>query len=180
MVFPYDDDRTGPLRRIDRSEVTRSGAFYRVIVTGGTATIGYGDTDPAVIDRYWDRDMTPEEAQAAFDEKARGYWEQGVERWLTRPLATPWMGAALLSFAWNAGVNALPVESGQVGYRAPGLLRALNQGRWGDAAEALKESFTKLPGFDLRPRRRREAEVFLRPWARDDWELLFVPLLAEA
>ncbi len=169
VTFPYDDRRQGKLRRIGRDEVERDGFRYRVTATDGTATIGYGDTDPDLIDRYWDRDMTQDEARESFDRRAEGYWREGVLRHLTRPLPSPWMHVALLSFAWNAGVNALPRGDGPIGYRAPGLLRALNEGRWQDAAEALKASFTKQPAWDLRPRREREAAIFLKETEMQTW-----------
>lgn len=178
VLYPYDDNRKGPLRRIGRAEVQRVGWRYVVTATGGTATIGAGITNPGVVDRHWDRDMTPEEERAAYQEEIGSYWTDGIERWLTRPLPTPNAAAALVSFAWNAGKFALPIEDGPIGYRAPGLLRALNDGRWADAAEALKVAFTKQPDYDLRPRREHEAEVFLEGLPSDDDWAWVLPLVA--
>lgn len=144
----------------------------------GTLTVGFGETAPDVIAAHLDRDMDFAEARDLLRARLIGFYRDGVERHLTKPLPTPHMAGSLTSFAYNCGVNALPREGDGQGYTtAPGLLRALNDGRYANAAELLEASFLKRPKFDLADRRRREADWFREAWAVDGWAW-FLPLVA--
>ncbi len=53
--YVYDDKSPWPRTEVGRGDCFLSGSQYKVRRTGGTATIGYGETLAEVIDRYWGR-----------------------------------------------------------------------------------------------------------------------------
>lgn len=75
--YVYDDKSPWPRSEVGRLDCREVAGQYRVNATGGTATIGYGETGAAFIDRYWGRRITQEEAVAKMAERVPGFY-QGV------------------------------------------------------------------------------------------------------
>ncbi len=167
IPFAYDDAGSWPRQRVRRDACRLVGGQYRVNATGGTVTVGYGETRADLVDKHWDH-ITREEAIAIFNGRLREFWEAG-SRYFTVEL-NPNQGAAAVSFFYNAGPHAMRTQ-------APELLKAINERRWRDAAELWKTAVLKRPKFDLSARRKAESDLFAEPWKGDAWGDLFVPVL---
>jgi lysozyme len=111
-------------------------------------TRGYGRTYGIAEDSP---PITPEEAKAELAEGLKTYAAKCVK--LAPALAgNPQCLAAVASWAWNCGTGAFKVSR---------LRRAINDGRWEDAAELIRKPRT-AGGVELRGLvRRREAEAAL-------------------
>jgi lysozyme len=102
-------------------------------------TYGIAETSPAI---------TPTEAKKELGQGLAAYGQKCA---LLAPplLAKPECMAAVTSWAWNCGTGA---------FKASRLRRAINEGRWGDAAELIRKPNT-AGGVVLRGlTRRRESE----------------------
>jgi GH24 family phage-related lysozyme (muramidase) len=75
--YVYDDKSPWPRSEVSRAECVLSAGQYKVLITGGTATVGYGETGADFIDRYWGRRITQGEALAKMAERVPGFY-QGV------------------------------------------------------------------------------------------------------
>jgi len=154
VPFPYDD---------------LDGHFPHPRWTGGahvgTPTIGFGETDPAVVQRFVDSGglMTETEAKALLAERVKGFWEQ-TKRHFTVELG-PNQAAAVVSLAYNKGANAMKRF-------APDLLAAINERRFADAAELWKTRLVRSlatgeesgpPLAGLIRRRAKESTLFSTP-----------------
>jgi GH24 family phage-related lysozyme (muramidase) len=167
IPFAYDDAGIWPRQPVAREACRLVGNQYKVNATGGTVTVGFGETRADLVDRHWDS-ITREEAIAIFNGRMREFWEAGRQYFSVE--LNPNQGAAAVSFFYNAGPHAMKTQ-------APELLAAINQRRWADAAELWKTAVLKRPKFDLSARRRAESNLFSEPWAGDIWDVLFVPVL---
>jgi len=108
-------------------------------------TRGYGRTYGITMD------SAPITYQQAKDEFAVGLTDYGMRcaRMAPKLLTKPECMAAITSWAWNCGTGA---------FRASRLRRAINDGRWADAAEFIRKPNT-AGGIVYRGlTRRREAE----------------------
>lgn len=140
--FPYDDAH--PNRR-----------FFKSMPLEGTLTIGFGNTDPAVVLPFVESggEMTREEALADFRRILPGFWKKTSGHFTTALNGN--QCAALTSLSYNAGPAGIRVH-------APALLAAINEGRFADAAELWKSSIINAgTKFETGLRRRRAAEAAL-------------------
>lgn len=175
VEYIYDDkSRTWPRRRVRRAECYESGGQYKVGDSGGTATLGFGETRSDILDRYWDRTIARDEALAIFRSRVVGYWQGFRDRYL-RTALNPNQAAACTSFSYQAGAAGMALY-------APDLLSAINDRRFEQAARIWLTAYIREGSVweaGLRNRRRHESAVFARPWAGapDPWASLFVPVL---
>lgn len=161
--YPYDD--ASPNRR-----------WYRGMAVRGTLTIGYGETNEAIVMSYVDsgREMSEKEAWDRFQLVVPRYWRDTAKYFTTE--LNPNQCAALTSLSYNAGGAGIKMH-------APRLLAAINERRFDDAVALWKESIIMRGTIfeaGLRRRRQAEAALFARPWsgpAPDPWTDLFVPVL---
>jgi GH24 family phage-related lysozyme (muramidase) len=167
IPFAYDDAGDWPRTRVAREACRLVGNQYRVNATGGTVTVGFGETRADLVERHWDN-ITRDEAIAIFNDRLREFWNAGSQYFTVE--LNPNQGAAAVSFFYNAGPHAMPKQ-------APELLAAINERRWRDAAELWKTAVLKRPRFDLSARRKAESDLFAEPWAGDEWDAVFVPVL---
>lgn len=159
--YPYDDlDTSRPKKRYQSGPVK------------GTVTIGYGETDPAIVRHYIESggEMSKAEATELLTRRIAEAWA-GTKRFLTTDL-DPNQGAALSSVAYNAGPAGLKRF-------APETLTAINERRFADVARPdpgtrfgwaglLTTSVTRdqsgQVSAGLVRRRASEAALFARAW----------------
>lgn len=158
VPYPYDDWYGADGRLYSPDDHVR-----------GTATIGFGDTSPEVINRYWNRLMTYEEAVATFFERASRDYYRPMVLMLDVSLNINQL-VALLSFVWNVGVG---------GFQKSSLRRVVNALAFDQVEGAFLMWQTGNKTGDLRERRLTEIEKFFTPWdgptrEDDDTELLAV------
>ena len=116
----------------------------------GVWTIGFGHTRGVKEGQT----ITEAEAERLLDEDLAGF-EKGVESLVKVPL-TDNQFAALVSFAFNLGLGNL---------RSSTLLKKLNAGKYGEAAEEILR-WSRAGGIVLRglvKRRAMERALFLKP-----------------
>lgn len=121
--FVYDDRSPWPRSEVGRLDCRIEGGQYKVNATGGTATVGYGETGADFVDRYWGRRITQAEALDKMAERVPGFY-QGVRRCID---------ADLTEHQWEA-VTTRAYQTGAGGFcrsATAALLRA------GDVAGAL-------------------------------------------
>lgn len=164
--YVYDDNSPWPRTEVGRSDCFPSGGQYKVRATGGTATVGYGETAAEVIDRCWGRRISEEEGTAILRPRAQGFAD-GVARCIRRPM-TEFQHEAMACRAYQAGAG---------GFCRSEVARLFNAGDVGGAAAAWERSFAHPD------RSRVEVAHFLTPQAIarpiDEWQALFVPLLVD-
>jgi lysozyme len=172
--FVYDD-ATMPSRQVGPNDCDRVGGQYKVRRTGGTATIGYGETNSEVIDRHWDVDMSEEEATGLLKQSVWDRYFSPIRSLVSVDL-NPNQWGALISLTYNIGVG---------GFSGSTVRRVVNSGRWGTfEGGPLRDAFLmwttgNRPG-ELTGRRLKELALFFTPWeggGADLWEDLFVPVL---
>ncbi len=162
--YVYDDRSPWPRTEVGRSDCDLRGGQYKVRATGGTATIGYGETDSKVIDRYWGRRIDEAEGTAILYPRAQGFAD-GVAKCISHPL-TAHQHEACACRAYQAGVG---------GFCRSETVRLLNAGDVDAALIAWRREFahrersdTEISHFrtpDEHPTRRRRATYMY--WYKD-------------
>ncbi len=156
VAHVYDDARGRLARLKGPAECRIQGGQYKAKATGGTATIGYGETRRDVLDKYWNRTMSEAEAVALLAERLERDYYRPLLGMIDVPLsARQW--AALVHFTYNVGVG---------GFRDSTLRRVINAG--GDYGTAglgkVRDAFMMwLKPPELRGRREREVNMFFDP-----------------
>jgi len=152
--FPYDDD-TWPSRRVRPEDCRREGGQYKVLRTGGTATIGYGETRADIIDQWWDADMPePLAAQLLAERADRDYLQPSLSHLHNPGLLNPNQKAAIGSFAYNIGVGSWSTST---------LCSRINAGRLDHDSIANAFHMWDNPDGSLRGRRQKEIDLFFTP-----------------
>lgn len=103
---------------------------YRVNGTGGTATIGYGETGSEFLDRYWGRRITQDEALVKLAERVQGF-HTSVLRCIT---------ADLTEHQWEA-ITCRAYQSGAGGFCRSATASLLNAGHRAEALAKWREEF---------------------------------------
>lgn len=157
-TYPYDDS-TG--KTVIKSLCVRKGGQYEVLATGGTVTIGYGETNADFIDQWWTG--VPEDVAASRKLwVVKQYWEEGKRlSGVSSARLNPNQAAAWVSLFYNSG------PGGPIRY-APALVIASNEGRYEAAASIWRTAIINRGTpveQGLRNRRAMEADLFLKPWA---------------
>ncbi len=101
--YVYDDKSPWPRTEVGRHDCELRGGQYKVRATGGTATVGYGETDAKVIDRCWGRRIDEAEATAILYPRAQGFAD-GVAKCISRAL-TAHQHEACACRAYQSGVG---------------------------------------------------------------------------
>lgn len=157
--FPYDDE-TFPSRRVRRADCHPEGGQYKVDSTGGTATIGYGETRADIIDRWWDADMPePFAAQLLAERADRDYLRPALAELEHPDLLNPNQKAAIGSFAYNVGVGSWATST---------LCNRINDGRLDEVSIASAFHMWDNPDGSLRGRRQAEIDLFFTRWQRTE------------
>lgn len=152
--FVYDD-ATWPSKRVTKDQCYLNNGQWRVISTGGVASIGFGETDAAYVEVHWDSGVT--EAQAWDRLRARVQWfADGVEGLIDPPM-TDHQHEAMTSLAYNIGLAG---TANNPGFRESTVRRRFNAGDVAGAAEAFR--MWVIPA-SLRDRREAEIRHFLTP-----------------
>ncbi len=138
--YVYDDKSRWPRTEVGREDCYRSGSQYKVHRTGGTATIGYGETSADVIDRYWGRRITQDEALTIMRPRAQ-YFADGVRNCIRVSLTAHQLEACACR-AYQAGVT---------GFCRSEVAMLLNDGDFSGALEAWPRVFAH--------RERSDAEI---------------------
>lgn len=144
----YDDavSESSPYRYVSRTQCYRASGQFKVHRTGGTATIGFGETNADILDHYWDTGIPYAGAVELLTARANEYL-MGALSYVTREL-NPNQEAAIGSFAYNIGVG---------GFATSTVLRVVN-GRELDRA-SVSSAFHKWDNPDGVLRGRRTAEI---------------------
>ncbi len=138
--FVYDD-LVYPTREWHQGESVR-----------GTLTIGFGETDVAIVQAYVGRRCTVEQAQTWFLDAIASRYEPAVGA-IGYPFEQ-WEEDALVSFTYNLG-------PGVISDRSSSLRRALDSGDWRNVPPAIR-LYNRSGGKVLQGLvRRREAEARL-------------------
>lgn len=128
--YVYDDKSPWPRTQVGRGDCYLSGGQYKVHRTGGTATIGYGETSAEVIDRYWGRRITQDEALAIMRPRAQ-YFADGVRNCIRRSLtAHQWEACACRAY-----------QTGVRGFCRSEVATLLNAGNVSGALDAWRRGF---------------------------------------
>ena len=149
----YDDKRGRSGRLKGPGECRIEGSQYKVKATGGTATIGYGETRRDVLDKYWNGTMSEHEAFALLAERVERDYYRPLVSMITVPLS-PRQWAALVHFTYNVGVR---------GFRDSTLRKAINAGGdYGTARQGkVRDAFMMwLKPPELLGRREKEVAMF--------------------
>lgn len=130
--FAYDDKGPWPRVPVARTScyLAASTGQYKVRTTGGTVTIGYGETSAEYLNRYWDSGITEAEAVALLRVRAK-WFADGVARCIQRPM-TGHQHEAMACRAYQTGVG---------GFCRSEVARRFNDGDIAGAVEAWKRSF---------------------------------------
>jgi GH24 family phage-related lysozyme (muramidase) len=115
--YVYDDRSPWPRTEVARLDCRAVGGQYRVNATGGTATIGYGETEANFIDLYWGRRIMQADALAKMAERVKGF-HHGVRGCIT---------ADLTEHQWEA-VTCRAYQTGAGGFCRSETARLLNDG----------------------------------------------------
>lgn len=142
------DDTTWPTKQVTRNLCTRSGGQWRIKVTNGVATVGYGETDADYIEAHWGG-VSAGEALERLKLRVKGFAD-GVALVMTRPM-TDHQHEAMTSLAYNIGLS---------GFYDSTVRRKFNTGDFAAAAKAFKLWINPASLLD-----RRESEIkhFLTP-----------------
>jgi GH24 family phage-related lysozyme (muramidase) len=128
--YVYDDKSPWPRTEVGRGACFPSGSQYKVLATGGTATIGYGETLAEVIDRYWGRRITQGEALAIMRPRVQGFAD-GVRRCIDR---------SLTAHQWEA-CTCRAYQTGASGFCRSDVAARLNAGDVNGALDAWRRVF---------------------------------------
>lgn len=115
------------MQRLDCREVAGQ---YKVIATGGTATVGYGETGADFIDRYWGGRITQPEALAKMAERVPGFY-QGV---------LGCIDADLTEHQWEA-ITCRAYQTGAGGFCRSDTAELLRAGDIAGALDRWREEF---------------------------------------
>jgi GH24 family phage-related lysozyme (muramidase) len=130
LPFPYDDLSPWPRSEVGRADCELRAGQYKVRATGGTATIGFGETSAEFIDRYWGRQITQAEALAKMSERVLGFYE-GVAGCIN---------VDLTEHQWEA-ITCRAYQTGAGGFCRSQTAQLINAGRLDDAVEQWREEF---------------------------------------
>lgn len=153
VAYVYDDKRGRRGRLTGPGDCRLEGGQYKVRATGGTATIGYGETRRDVLDKYWNTEMSPAEALALLARRVERDFYRPILPMITVPLS-PRQWAALVHFTYNVGVR---------GFGESTLRRVINEGgHYGTAQKGkVRDAFMMwLRPPELRGRREKEVAMF--------------------
>lgn len=128
--YVYDDRSPWPRTEVARLDCREVAGQYKVNATGGTATVGYGETSADFIDRYWGRRITQPEALAKMAERVQGFFA-GVRKCIT---------ADLTQHQWEA-VTCRAYQTGAGGFCRSETAALLNAGDIGAALARWREEF---------------------------------------
>lgn len=169
--FVYDDS-TYPSVKLVKEDCYLVGGQYKARLTGGTATIGYGDTSSYIIDNYWTRPMSKEQAAALLKIRlTEGYLGPALAMLNNPDSLNPNQQAAIGSFVYNVGIG---------GWKASTLRSYIDLGKLLPAEISFAFHLWDNPDGALKSRRQKEIIRFLTPWegrAIDDGS--FVPIFVE-
>ncbi len=130
MPFVYDDQSPWPRTEVGRLDCRFEAGQYKVNATGGTATIGYGETSADFIDLYWERRISQVEALAKMAERVPGFY-RGVRACID---------ADLTEHQWEA-VTCRAYQTGAGGFCRSIVAQALNEGDIETALVAWRRNF---------------------------------------
>ncbi|HEV2071434.1 MAG TPA: lysozyme [Acidimicrobiales bacterium] len=170
VAYVYDDKRGRRGRLTGPGECRLEGGQYKVKATGGTATVGYGETRPDVLDKYWNATMSEAEAFALLAQRVEQDFYRPIRSMISVPLsARQW--AALVHFTYNVGVR---------GFRDSTLCRVINEGAdYGSVRDGkVRAAFMMwLKPPELRGRREKEVAMFFdtRPITTEQPEVPLPP-----
>ena len=137
----------------------------------GVPTIGYGETRHDIIERYRKTGITEWEAKRLLKQRLADF-AYSVDGVVKVPLS-PEQHLALTSLAYNIGTGAFAKST---------LVRVLNQGQYGAAADQFlrwdRAGGATLPG--LTNRRKAERSIFLEAEKRKRWEARLERVRADA
>ena len=159
--YPYDDKSPWPRTEVARLDCRFVSGQYKVIATGGTATIGYGETGADFIDQYWGRRITQAEALAKMADRVQGFY-QGVLGCIE---------VDLTEHQWEA-VTCRAYQSGAGGFCRSETAALLNDGDVAGALAKWREEFAHPNRSEI------EIAHFLTPdeeapmtriYTRDEW-----------
>jgi GH24 family phage-related lysozyme (muramidase) len=128
--FVYDDKSPWPRTEVVRLDCREVGGQYKVNATGGTATVGYGETSADFIDRFWGRRITQAEALEKMGERVEGFY-RGVRECIA---------ADLTKHQWEA-VTCRAYQTGAGGFCRSIVAQALNEGDIETALTAWRRTF---------------------------------------
>lgn len=128
--YVYDDQSPWPRTEVGRLDCREVAGQYKVNATGGTATIGYGETSADFIDRYWGKRITQAEALAKMAERVEGFY-RGVRACIAFPLN---------EHEWEA-VTCRAYQSGAGGFCRSETAKLLNAGQRAEALAQWREEF---------------------------------------
>jgi GH24 family phage-related lysozyme (muramidase) len=155
-IYDDDDGQTS----VGSGDCYLSGGQYKVTATGGTATLGYGETAANVLDQWWGKTLPePVGAEMLLEAAETRYF--APIRGVTTAELNPNEWAALISFAYNVGTG---------GYGGSTVRKVVNAGRpyGGPNAGALRDAFmmwtTGNYKGQLTGRRQAELDLFFTPW----------------
>lgn len=159
--YVYDDKSPWPRTEVGRLDCREVAGQYKVNATGGTATIGYGETSADFIDRYWDRRITQAEALAKMAERVDGFY-RGV---------LGCIDADLTEHQWEA-VTCRAYQTGAGGFCRSDTAQALSEGEIENALVRWRQEFAHPDRSEI------EIAHFLTPdeetpmtriYTRDEW-----------
>jgi GH24 family phage-related lysozyme (muramidase) len=136
--YVYDDKSPWPRTEVERLDCRLVGGQYKVNATGGTATIGYGETSADFIDRYWGKRITQAEALEKMGERVLGFY-RGVQGCIT---------ADLTEYQWEA-ITCRAYQTGAGGFCRSETAKLLNSGRFDDALARWKREFAHPDRSDI-------------------------------
>ena len=128
--YVYDDRSPWPRSEVTRLDCRLVAGQYKVNATGGTATVGYGETSADFIDLYWGRRITQPEALAKMAERVQGF-HAGVLRCIT---------ADLTEHQWEA-ITCRAYQTGAGGFCRSETAALLNAGYTAQALAKWSEEF---------------------------------------
>lgn len=120
---------------------------------GGVLTIGYGHTNATGTYKFGEGDIIDKEIAERILDLDVGLFEEIVDRRVQVPI-TEAMRAALLHYLYNVGEG---------GGNRDGVFKALNEGEYASAQEAIRTGTATIngaPSQALRNRRIKESEIF--------------------
>lgn len=163
--YAYDDkDGHWPRLPVARSAcyLDQQRGQFKVHATGGTVTIGWGETAAAFVDQWWDEGLPRAEADRRLGFRAMGFVDD----------VTGCIDRALTPHQWEA-CACRAYQAGGAGFCRSEVVKYLNAGDFTRALHAWVAVFAHPD--------RSEAEVahFLTPdiGTPDEWAALFVPVL---
>lgn len=145
-----------PSKEIIESIKEYEGFRNRIYLDGNDVpTIGYGETDPAILKKYKNKRITKKEAEKYLLEHVDEVVGQLKHSVSTFNKLTNNQKDALLHYTYNVGIGNLTNKS-------PKLMKALNEGNWQEAAKQMDFGYYDKVNTGLQDRRNMEQELFLK------------------